>query len=478
MVIILPGIMGSVLQKDGKDLWAVSAQVGLSALVSRGRSLEELRISNDDPSVDFLDDGIRATGLINGVQLVPGLVKIDGYDRLRKALVDRFNCIPGSITDIKPANLFEFPYDWRRDNRVAARLLQRFVEERLPLWRNSSVARTDAKVILLAHSMGGLVARHYLEVLGGWEHCHCLFSFGTPYSGSPHALGYLANGYKQFMLDLTETVRSFTSVYQLLPSYAAICEGGQFKRVAECNNLPNINPGKVKDAFAFYQKIAAANELNRKEEKYNAHYKTIPIIGVRQETLQSARWDGAALVIDKILPPIVHLSQDGGDGTVPRVSAVPFELAKQGFPLTFEPEKHSSLQSNDRILGNLMECLVQMQVPGLPPLPPLRGPGIWTDVATKPAISLQVDDLYRRADGVHLLAQVSGENTKVSGLKAEIEPISPPGELQKKDFRPTDEGWELELNGLFVGLFKLRVRALPNNEFAPDPVHDVFAVID
>ena len=26
MVIILPGILGSVLQKDGKDLWAVSGQ--------------------------------------------------------------------------------------------------------------------------------------------------------------------------------------------------------------------------------------------------------------------------------------------------------------------------------------------------------------------------------------------------------------------------------------------------------------------
>jgi hypothetical protein len=35
--------------------------------------------------------------------------------------------------------------------------------------------------------MGGLVARYYLEVLGGWEKCRALFTFGTPHRGSLNA---------------------------------------------------------------------------------------------------------------------------------------------------------------------------------------------------------------------------------------------------------------------------------------------------
>jgi hypothetical protein len=32
--------------------------------------------------------------------------------------------------------------------------------------------------------MGGLVARHYLEVFDGWRDTRMLVTFGTPYRGS------------------------------------------------------------------------------------------------------------------------------------------------------------------------------------------------------------------------------------------------------------------------------------------------------
>jgi hypothetical protein len=34
IVVLLPGIMGSVLQKDGKDIWAISGQTIWKALTS------------------------------------------------------------------------------------------------------------------------------------------------------------------------------------------------------------------------------------------------------------------------------------------------------------------------------------------------------------------------------------------------------------------------------------------------------------
>ena len=49
MVIVLPGITGSVLQKDGKDVWALSGQAAWGALTSLGGTLEVLTLAGDDP---------------------------------------------------------------------------------------------------------------------------------------------------------------------------------------------------------------------------------------------------------------------------------------------------------------------------------------------------------------------------------------------------------------------------------------------
>ena len=150
MVIVLPGITGSVLQKDSRPLWAISGRSIWDVVRTSGSSLEALQLNNDDPNVDDLGDGITATSVMDDFHLVPGLIKIvDGYTQLRKLIVERFEVIPGRLEDEKPANYFEFPYDWRRDNRVAARQLKALIDRKLPAWRTFSGAK-DAKVLLIA----------------------------------------------------------------------------------------------------------------------------------------------------------------------------------------------------------------------------------------------------------------------------------------------------------------------------------------
>lgn len=173
VVVLLPGITGSVLQKDGVDVWAPSGKAIARTLFSLGDTLKELSLGDDDPDIDDIGDGIRATRLVSDAHLVPGLVKIDEYSSLSRLITERFKVVPGHPHQSKPANFFEFPYDWRRDNRVAARGLKRPIDDQLPKWREFSGAH-DAKVILLAHSMGGLVSRHYLECLEGWRDCRAL----------------------------------------------------------------------------------------------------------------------------------------------------------------------------------------------------------------------------------------------------------------------------------------------------------------
>lgn len=63
-------------------------------------------------------------------------------------------------------NLFELPYDWRRDNRVAASRLQRQAHTWVKAGQSSSGA-ADAELVLSGHWMGGLVARYFRKCLHG-----------------------------------------------------------------------------------------------------------------------------------------------------------------------------------------------------------------------------------------------------------------------------------------------------------------------
>ena len=117
VVVLLPGITGSVLQKNGKDVWGPSGGAILRALMSGGKSIRDLALGGaDDPNVDDLGDGVTAPALVPDVRLIPGFWKIDGYTKVRETLSRMFSLTLGE-------NYFELPYDWRRDNRVAARRL-------------------------------------------------------------------------------------------------------------------------------------------------------------------------------------------------------------------------------------------------------------------------------------------------------------------------------------------------------------------
>jgi pimeloyl-ACP methyl ester carboxylesterase len=296
MVVLLPGITGSVLRKDGKDVWAISGQAASAWLTSLGGSLQELLLTGQDP------DGVVAERIMPNAHVVPGLVKIDGYSATAKMVTGTFDVVRGSIWDPRPANFIEFPYDWRLDNRISAQRLAELVCDRLPRWREYS-GNTDARVIFLAHSMGGLVARYFLEVLEGWRECKALITFGTPYRGSPNALGFLANGYKRLFTDLSEVMRSFPSMHQLLPIYRALRIDEDYVRVAEAASVPGIDKARAADALAFHREIEAKVDEHRKDPGYlDKGYVIVPVVGIRQPTVQSAALAGGRVTTGAELP--------------------------------------------------------------------------------------------------------------------------------------------------------------------------------
>ena len=84
VVILLPGILGSVLTRDGKDVWAPSAGAVGRALWSLGRSMRTLQLEDDPPERDELGDGVVASRLVPDVHLIPGLWGIDGYSGISR----------------------------------------------------------------------------------------------------------------------------------------------------------------------------------------------------------------------------------------------------------------------------------------------------------------------------------------------------------------------------------------------------------
>jgi len=483
MVVLLPGIMGSVLEKDGKPVWDTRIQALLTAVKSLrdGSPLEHLKLAGDDLKGGDIGDGIIATRLMPKVIVpIPKLPKSGGYSVILDKIAEEFdNVLPASKHET--ANLFEFPYDWRRDNRVSAHLLEKFVGERLKRWRESSKGAADAKVILIAHSMGGLVARYYLEVLGGWQDCKALITFGTPHRGAPSALEMLVNGKMKlgFTFDLTEVISSFTSIYQLLPIYEMVHVNGDWKRVAEIN-IPGIDRKRAEDALAFHRTIEEEQKINSEEKLYQGKYQTMPFFGIQQSTFQSADLSNGTLTLSSKLPPAIEriVGKNYGDGTVPHFSAVPIEFEKPPTQNSLS-QTHGFLQSHPKSLDDLCEFIATLEGQNWSAI---RDPETNKDEEEPLAISLSnLDDVYTADEPVELIARLTKSNVEHKGFKAIITPIQEDGSVKesleiKYAFHQQNEHWVLTIPKLEPGLYQVEVRTGKTIRKL-NPVHDLFQVI-
>ena len=450
VVICLPGITGSVLRKDGKDIWNVSGGALLGALLTLGRNVQSLKLAEDPPDVDDLGDGITAPEIIRDVHLIPGFWKIDGYTKMLRYIEETFDVTRGK-------NLFEFPYDWRRDNRVAARRLQRQSREWLASWRQSSGAR-DAKLVLVGHSMGGLISRYFLECLDGWRDTRTLVTFGTPYRGSLYALDTLANGKKIKLLDLTEVARSLTAIYQLLPTYRCYDGGDRKLAYVDQADIPNLDRAKAKAALDFHREIRDAVDALMKDDAYKrGRYSLTRVVGIKQPTAQSAVRDGGPV---RLLRSIGGQDPEG-DGTVPRPSATPLEFADDE-GAAFSAERHASLQNDDHVLLQLTGALTGNAINWSR----FRG------VVPMVDLSLDVEDLYPASEPVLVRARPDAEDA--GELLAVAVDAESGEELARLPLTPRDDGWhEAELGPLPEGVYRVTVLGAGTVE----PVTDLVTVL-
>jgi pimeloyl-ACP methyl ester carboxylesterase len=450
IVVLIPGITGSVLERNGREVWGASAAAVLHGLMSGGRSIQDLILENDDPAVDDLGDGVSATRLVEDVHLFPGLWTIDGYTKVAQRLCQRLKLEPG-------VSYFTLPYDWRRDNRVAARKLQRESAGWLAARRRKF---PDARMVLVAHSMGGLVSRYFLEVLGGWRDVRTLVSFGTPYRGSLNAVDTIINGARKLnILDLTDLSRSFTAIYQLLPTYRCFDNGdGALVKLSDVTDLPRLDRShidRIRAADAFHREIEKAVTANQAEAGANVvRYAIRPVVGMEQPTHQTAVRAAGGVTLVRAR----NGDDEGGDGTVPRVSATPFEAGEA--QATFAAARHGSLQNTDAVLSHVQGVLTTPRDLGQ-----LRAAGAPT------TLSLDVDDIFAANEPIRFAVRPSDDGV---ALDAIIEHVDQPAVRQVVHLRAAGAEWRhRELPPLPPGVYRITVQGDPA---IVEPVSDVFGV--
>jgi pimeloyl-ACP methyl ester carboxylesterase len=189
-VIVIPGILGTELinSKTGETVWPSAFRTSQEGLPI-GVNLEANR---DDLVPGKILETVRLARLVPEIyvyrDLLDALRRFAGY---REGNWDN----PGAEGDRD--TFYVFPYDWRRDNVANARdLVQRL--QRL----KQRLQRPELKFNIVAHSMGGLIAR-YAAMYGdadlppdgvairptwqGAAHISKIVMIGTPNEGSSDA---------------------------------------------------------------------------------------------------------------------------------------------------------------------------------------------------------------------------------------------------------------------------------------------------
>src|SRR5439155_9910164 len=69
VVVLLPGITGSVLKKNGVDVWGITQRSIIDTLATFGRNIDGLVLKDDPIDADELGDGVVASSVFPDVHL-------------------------------------------------------------------------------------------------------------------------------------------------------------------------------------------------------------------------------------------------------------------------------------------------------------------------------------------------------------------------------------------------------------------------
>lgn len=156
-------------------------------------------------------------------------------------------------------NLFVFAYDWRISNAANATLLADYIACVQQFYPNTNVN-------LVAHSMGGLVARRYILQYNGNHHVNALVSVSSPYLGAGKLVWVETTGNFVFFVwasTLFDVIGSFNGASELMNTSAWYAMGGAPALIENGQDL-NGN-GKTNDKFSYPMLVQYMNSAKGSE---------------------------------------------------------------------------------------------------------------------------------------------------------------------------------------------------------------------
>jgi hypothetical protein len=313
-VIIVPGIMGSRLNRvsDGEEVWP---NVDLMSFSNDDGYLSSLILNDFGGQIRGLE--MKSPSVTDVEEIVIGDITIKrvGYGNLINNFINQGYA---SGTD-----LFTVPYDWRLSLEDEVDRLNDVVQTAIS---NSP----SGKVSIIAHSMGGLLVKEYLNNLPDTSFVDKLILAGVPQLGAPKAfkalnygdnMGFEFAGKDVLNSDRIKTIsQNMPGIYELLPSRKYIdVNGGYVKDFRSEVKILNYDETAqlMKDNGRNGSLIDVADDFHQEidNSQFNAQ-NVYNIVGCRQ-----TKTIGGFNIYDDE----VKIVLTNGDGTVPLSSA--FNLA-------------------------------------------------------------------------------------------------------------------------------------------------------
>lgn len=408
-VIFIPGICGSVLMDGDRAIWPGTP----GEVVFGGYPQADVQtLANSET--------LRATDVLRNVPL--HLLGVDWwhFDGYGRALANlerlQFHEADGS--------LIPFAYDWRQDIRITAKVLY------------DRLSKPDLRarpIAIVAHSMGGLVARYMIETLGvpaGVTLALCVL-VAVPHLGAPTVLRNILGLRPELFLSAEQCKialanPAFPAAYQLLPRAgvpALLAPSPAIGLVARDVFDPAVAAGLQLVPKSLAASSAFGASLRTMEPGFHPPCPYVVIAGNAQRT------NTANYVIGQA--PLTAIDEGtGGDGTVPLWSA-----GSAGVPTRYVAATHGGMFAD----GDVIAMLSAVLRPGT-----AGGRLLSLDTAQQPpTLSAHAVQSSVEAGGTFAVAVVADRPTRSIEAQLHVERLLPGGGTTSTDLSIRYQGGPL-----------------------------------
>ena len=250
-VIVIPGILGSTLVEEpsGRVVWGAFVHGAVDTDFPEGARVFSLPMQKGVPLSQLRDD-VKPDGVLETLEADVGIVRVAALEPYKGIIrsLDAGRYVDRDIVAAKMkresgggvdyaglhTTCYQFDYDWRRDISENAARLHELIGHASDFASRQRKDGTRAKVDIVAHSMGGLVALYYLKygkdplpddgsvptlTWAGAANVEQVIIVGTPSAGSVLSLKQLIDGVNYAAITPTYSpaiLGTMPSIYQLM----------------------------------------------------------------------------------------------------------------------------------------------------------------------------------------------------------------------------------------------------------------------